>query len=122
MGLFGSFKPDNTFPWNELHSLEDLEKALQEETEELKVFFKHSTRCSISTMALRDFQQSWNKEMSGFRLYFLDLLAHRDVSNALADKTDITHQSPQVIVLKGNEVVYTASHEQISAPKIQRIA
>jgi bacillithiol system protein YtxJ len=122
MGLFGSFKPDITFPWIELHSMIDLEKALQEETDDLKVFFKHSTRCSISTMALRDFQQSWNKEMSGFKLYFIDLLTHRDISNKIADEMNVNHQSPQVIVLKNNEVVYTASHEQISASKIQRIA
>jgi bacillithiol system protein YtxJ len=48
----------------------------------------------------------------------LDLLNHRDISNAIAEKTGIYHQSPQAIVLVNGEVKYQDSHSEISARRI----
>lgn len=121
MGLFGSFGAKSSFPWTDITSVQDLEDIFNRPSDKIKVFFKHSTRCSISSMALREFEKTWKQENTDFELYFIDLLKNRDVSNRLAELASVTHQSPQVIVRKGNELVYSSSHDRISATQIQRL-
>lgn len=113
MGLF-STKQQKSLPWIELKSIEELDQAIEKSNERPVLFFKHSTRCSISSMALNSFESQWSGG-DEVEIYYLDLLRHRDVSNAMAEKTDVFHQSPQVIVLKNNEVVYSATHSSINA-------
>ena len=64
-------------------------------------------------MAQKSFEMSF--DMEGVNAYFLDLIAHRDISNQIATKWHIQHQSPQLLLIKNNEVVYHASHEDIDA-------
>lgn len=113
MGLFSS-KQRKSLSWIELKSIEELDIAIEKSKEKPVLLFKHSTRCGISSMALNSFETQWNggDEMD---IYYLDLLNYRDISNAIAEKTNVFHQSPQVIVLKNNEVVYTATHSSINA-------
>ena len=123
MGLFSrkSSTETNAFPWIHLNSLQQLQDIYNTPSDKLKVFFKHSTRCSISSMALRYFQADWNLNNECAELYFLDLIAHRDVSNEIAELTGVPHQSPQAIVLKDKQVKYHESHSHIDAVEIQKL-
>ena len=47
-------------------------------------------------------------------LYFLTIQDHRDVSNTIADKFEVRHESPQLLVVKNGEVVFHTSHGAIS--------
>ena len=105
----------------EINSVDQLSQILTEENNnKYNLFFKHSIRCSISSMALKFFESDWSNP-ENVVCYFIDLISFRDVSNALANSTRVEHQSPQVIVLKGNEVVYQASHQAIDAEKILKL-
>ena len=84
---------------------------------ETVVLFKHSTRCSISNMAWKMFQQEWNN--SETPVYCLDLLNYRSVSSAIALQFKIEHQSPQVLVIKNGACVYHATHQAIDAAIVQ---
>jgi bacillithiol system protein YtxJ len=106
------------FPWKKLTDLASLEEILSAPGKNL--IFKHSTRCSISSFALRDFERSFDKD-SGINCYFLDLLRHRNISDAIAERTGIYHESPQVIVLNEGKVVYEASHHKIDTQTINHI-
>ncbi|MEQ9167890.1 MAG: bacillithiol system redox-active protein YtxJ [Fulvivirga sp.] len=99
--------------WNELTSLEQLEIAVNESKEQPVVIFKHSTRCNISSMAFDRLQRSWEND-ANVKPYYLDLIKYRDISNQIADKFGVTHQSPQVIVLRDGHPVYDMSHMGIS--------
>lgn len=81
------------------------------------IIFKHSTRCSVSRMVLRNFEQDATL-LKDFNVYYLDLLNFRDISNQLATDFNIQHQSPQVLVVKGEQCLYDASHERIDAAVI----
>lgn len=119
MGLFGFKKTEKeAFPWNELTSVEQL-KALLEESENPILLFKHSTRCSISTMAINRFENEWDKSKTEIKPYYLDLLAHRPVSAEIANLTGVEHQSPQAILVYKGKVFYDASHSGINAQVIQ---
>lgn len=111
----------NRLPWVELTSVEQLMEVLSTTEEKPVLLFKHSTRCSISMMALNSFQSKWTSGDELCGLYFLDLLNHRDVSNEIAVLTGVIHQSPQAIVLKGKEIIYDASHSSIDARRIEAI-
>ena len=106
-------------PWIEITSVDQLHHIWNNSLTQPAVFFKHSTRCSISSMSLRAFERSW--DIDDTQLFFIDLIAHRDVSNLLAELSHIEHQSPQVIVTKNNHVIYINSHGTINADKIQQL-
>jgi bacillithiol system protein YtxJ len=118
MGWFSRDKEEKKqsgLPWQRLTSVDQLKQVIASSSDKPVLLFKHSTRCSISAMALNSFQQNWEGTPEQIDIYYLDLLNYRDVSNAMAMETGVIHQSPQVIVLKNNEVVYTATHSSISA-------
>ena len=106
--------------WINIESVQQLNEILETNSDKIKLFFKHSTRCSISSMALKFFESDW-KNNEEVVCYFIDLIAYRDVSNALAHNTKVEHQSPQVIILNNNNVIYNASHQSIDADKILNI-
>jgi bacillithiol system protein YtxJ len=82
------------------------------------VIFKHSTRCSISLMAKRNFELDWQAIPENTSLYFLDLIAHRDLSALVAETFQVHHESPQVLLIKDGECILDASHSDISAEEI----
>ncbi|NJB82356.1 bacillithiol system redox-active protein YtxJ [Wenyingzhuangia aestuarii] len=93
--------------WNELTTVAQLEEVVAASKENKVVIFKHSTRCSISASVLNKFEKQIGE---GYTLYFLDLIAHRDISAAIADKFKVVHQSPQAIFLENGKVTQQDSH------------
>ncbi|MEY4835132.1 MAG: hypothetical protein RI980_1247 [Bacteroidota bacterium] len=84
------------------------------------VIFKHSTRCSISRMALKQFEAAFNYPEDKIVWYLLDLLNHRDLSNEIADRYKVTHQSPQILVIQNGKAVFNASHDSIAAEDLKQ--
>lgn len=107
--------------WNSLTDESQLEVIKQESEEAPVLIFKHSTRCSISSMAINRLERSWNDDKN-IKAYYLDLIQYRDISNLVAQEFNVQHQSPQVILVKGGEAVYTDSHMGISADRIESAA
>ena len=107
--------------WNIITSNDQLDLIEQESSKTPVVIFKHSTRCSISSMAMNRFERAWD-ENNGIKAYYLDLILYRDIYDAIAEKFGVVHQSPQVIVLKDGQVIYNDSHMGISVNDIQSAA
>jgi bacillithiol system protein YtxJ len=119
MGLFGLKKTaKEAFPWIELTSIEQLNELL-ENKEHPVLLFKHSTRCSISSMALNRFESDWDQSKTEIQTYYLDLLEQRPISAEIEKLTGVTHQSPQAILVFQGKVYYDASHSGINAQVIQ---
>jgi|SRR5256885_13707185 monothiol bacilliredoxin len=102
--------------WIHLTDEEQLKQIISKSQIRPQVIFKHSTRCSISAVALNRLQKV--NQPSDIDFYFLDLLAHRGVSNKIVDLFKIDHESPQVLVIKDRECVYEESHLGISMDEI----
>mgnify|MGYP001158769216 CR=1 FL=1 len=102
--------------WVQLTDLQQLEQIKEASFQTPVLFFKHSTRCSISVMALNRFEREWNN--TTVNPYFLDLLNYREVSNQIATLFEVEHQSPQVLLIKDGVCVYHASHNAIDAQVI----
>lgn len=101
--------------WNELTSENQLEKLVELSEDYRVVIFKHSTSCGISRMVLKNLESQISKnEPEQTQYFFLDLLKYRSISNAIADKFQVIHQSPQMIILDNKTVAYADSHSAIS--------
>lgn len=106
--------------WIHIESVDQLNDILNTDNGQVKLFFKHSTRCSISSMALKFFESDWNNPDT-VDCFFIDLIAYRPVSNLISDLTKVEHQSPQVIVIKNQDVIYNASHQSIDVENILKL-
>ncbi len=98
--------------WQPMEWEEQIDRIMEASNQIPQLIFKHSTRCSISTMALQRLQNEWHPDTE-IDAWFLDLLAYRNVSNAIADRLGVWHQSPQAILIKEGRVVYHDSHHSI---------
>jgi len=103
----------------ELTTIEDLDRVWAASDEKPCLFFKHSTRCPISTRALSAFEQALTRpEADAVTWVYLDLIAHRDVSNEIATRSGIAHQSPQAILVQKGKPVWNASHIGITVDSL----
>jgi bacillithiol system protein YtxJ len=108
---------DNKINWNELTDLGQLNEIIAASNEKPVAIFKHSTRCSVSRMALKQFENEFNSS-DKVTPYFLDLITHRDISNEIANRFGVTHQSPQLILIKEGKAIYNVSHSDIDAEEL----
>ena len=100
--------------WHSIKSEEDLNAAIAKSSENKVAIFKHSTRCFISKTVLKNFEKEVEASDKKVDYYFLDLIEYRSLSNKIAEDFDITHQSPQLIVLENGKAIKDASHQSIS--------
>ena len=82
------------------------------------IIFKHSTRCSISRMSLKNFENEYDLG-ENVSAYFLDLISFREVSNEIASRFNVVHQSPQLLLIVGGKSVYDVSHNSIDAQELK---
>jgi len=102
--------------WIVLDTLAQLQTIAEKSFATPQVIFKHSTTCSISSMALNRLERAETPANVDF--YYLDLLKLRPISAAIAEKFQVHHESPQVLVIKNGECVYDESHYGISMDEI----
>ena len=114
-----SQKAKKEVDWVFLNDISMLDEIDQQSFSKPVLIFKHSTRCSISSMTLNRFENSV-KDEAGFQLYFLDLISHRDISNEVAMRYQVEHQSPQAILVRDGKAVYDASHTGIIYEEVER--
>ncbi|HLP64876.1 bacillithiol system redox-active protein YtxJ [Flavobacterium sp.] len=120
--IFGSSEDEavnSKVHWRELTDLGQLNEIINESTEQPVIIFKHSTRCSISRFSLKQFESEFDLH-DKIIPYYLDLLNHRDISNEIASRFDIEHQSPQLILIQDGKAIYDASHDAISVAGVKR--
>ena len=105
----------NDINWTQLTSIGQLDELDAQSHKHPVFFFKHSTRCSISSASLSRLERKWDqKSVGSIKPVYLDLISYRDVSDALANKYGIEHQSPQVLLVKEGKCIYDNSHFGIS--------
>lgn len=105
----------NWIPLQESSQLKVIDEASQHKP---ILIFKHSTRCSISKVALSRLEKE-DKILSA-DCYYLDLLKHRDISNQIAEHYQIHHESPQVLLIKNGTCVYDESHMNITWDDLEK--
>src|SRR5262245_49359365 len=103
---------------NELQSIADLDRALASGKGKV-VLYKHSTQCGGCDGAIEEIQEFLRSHPGAGEFYYLDLLAHRDVSNAIAQRLGVKHESPQAIFLEDGKVAAVLNHRAIRVAAIE---
>jgi bacillithiol system protein YtxJ len=116
--IFGSEETpksqESKMNWEILTDVNQLGEIIFNSNEKPAVIFKHSTRCSVSRMALKQFENEFDLQ-DKVTPYFLDLITYREISNEIANRFGVYHESPQILLIKDGQSVYDASHSDIDA-------
>lgn len=127
MGLFNKMFGDSVpkvttesdIDWNNLTERKQLDEIVAESSEKAVIIFKHSTRCGVSRMVLKGFEKEYAIDFEHAKPYFLDLLDYRDISNEIAERFGVVHQSPQLLVIKNGICIFHESHGSINASELR---
>ena len=112
----GSIRED----WIKLSSISDLDQAEKESHNKPVVLFKHSVICGISASAKHRLEKGYDIDPDQTPLYYLDLLNHRDISNEIANRFGIIHQSPQMIIIDKGKAIFNTSHHAVSLDTLKQ--
>ncbi len=97
---------------NEIGQLDELDLLSKTRPQ---LIFKHSTRCSVSSMAKRGLDMDLKQTRNAvFDIYYLDLIQYRNISNQIATRYHIQHESPQLLVIKNGQCIFNASHDDVA--------
>jgi bacillithiol system protein YtxJ len=125
MGILNKIFGNNTsetkkqpcFDWNALTTIEQFNDIVEKSRTKTQAIFKHSTRCGISSSVLKQFEKQRNTTIE---FHYLDLLKYRDISNDIASRFNVIHQSPQLLVIKNGVVVAHDAHYDIMGMDLDR--
>ena len=127
MGLFNSiFSNSNNqslqeaINWINLTNLDEITDIKTLSTSESIFIFKHSTRCGISRMVKKQFEKLFLPNKNNIKVYYLDLLKYRNVSDAVSEVFQVRHQSPQLLIIRNEVAVKHASHYDITTISINK--
>ena len=106
-------------PWQPLNALPQLKQITRRSEEVPCLIFKHSTRCSLSSVAKFRLEEDWDFTMDEVDVYFLDILQHKDVAREIANAFLVPHESPQLLLIRNGACTYDASHMDISVTELR---
>ena len=104
-------------PWNYITEEKDIEELEKQSFSKPVIIFKYSTRCGISRITLSQFEKDLPENFDA-AYYFMDLVKYRSLSNEIAARFRVQHESPQLILLKDGKVIHHSSHQSINAAKL----
>ena len=102
-----------------LDGLEELDRLLAASERRPLVLFKHSYTCGASADALDELVTHLNAGPSDALYAMVTVQTHRDVSNAVARKLGIRHETPQALLIQDGRVVWSASHFRVTARAVE---
>ncbi|MBN8857666.1 MAG: bacillithiol system redox-active protein YtxJ [Sphingobacteriales bacterium] len=102
--------------WKKLTSEVQWSEILERSYQKPQVIYKHSPRCSISSVVKSRLERS--NMGSDIDFYFLDVIADRGLSRAIAEDMRVVHESPQVLLIRDGSCVYNESHSAIMMDEI----
>jgi bacillithiol system protein YtxJ len=104
--------------WHKITTVAQLETIAERSNTVSCLILKHSTTCSISSMAKNRLEKKWDFDATDIEPYYLDLLSFRPISAAITERFQVHHESPQVLLIRNGECIYDASHLDISVEEL----
>jgi|SRR5699024_5199250 len=103
----------------ELLELSDLNEVWETSREKPVLLFKQSTTCPISANAFNEFNAFLNDGSSDTDAYFVKVRESRAISDEIAEELGVSHQSPQIFLVKDRKSVWNTSHDAITVNSIK---
>lgn len=92
----------------------ELDELLARSNEAPVVVFKHSMTCPISSAAYQEMLK-FDGEVA-----LVVVQRAREVSREVEARTGVQHESPQAIVLRNGQAVWSASHWKVTSEAVSR--
>lgn len=112
------FSKDINKDWIPLTEPEQLSGLIMESSSIPVIIYKHSSRCGLSAMTENKLEKGWDLLQPRVKLYFLDLIRYREASYSVAERFNVRHQSPQILIIKNGICVFNSSHYEINVETI----
>ena len=104
--------------WQTLTTQLELQEAISASDSRPCIILKHSTRCSLSSMAKSRLEKGFDQR---FQYYIIDVIRHRDISDSVARVYGVEHESPQAFLLRDRKLLEVKSHLAISPSHFQAV-
>lgn len=104
--------------WVEIDNLDAIERIIHSSKSKPQYIYKHSTRCMLSTWAYDEVAEASEELSPDVDINYVDVLASRDVSNLIADKFNVRHESPQILLVWDGQVLWSESHRRVKKDEI----
>ncbi len=104
----------------ELHDAADFDALLDASRDQPVALLKHSISCPISARGQKEFVQL--EDDADPPLYAVVVQYARDVSDQIAERLGVQHETPQVLIVANGEAVYHASHYDITTDALRDAA
>lgn len=115
--MFGSSGENNSH-WNVLAQKTDVDKVIQESRERPQLIYKHSSACGTSWFAKNELEHVMENLLETAEIHFVNVIHQRPVSNYIAEKLGVRHESPQVIIIFKGEVTWHVSHGGVNGTDV----
>lgn len=99
-----------------LHRMDELDALVAED--QPVVVFKHSGTCGISAEALDELVEHVSRSAGRVRYAIITVQTDRALSNAVAQRFGVRHETPQVLIVRGGRVVWSATHFRVTADAV----
>jgi len=107
-----------SFNWREISTENELNEVLSgtsDSAQKFPLILKHSKRCVLSGMAKNRLERNADQRIS---YYIIDVISNRAVSNLLSEKTGVKHESPQMFLFSGSNLISVKSHMAIDSSEV----
>lgn len=122
-GIKGIFSQNQsgTENWNVIEQNSEIDQIIDDSSNKAQLLYKHSDRCSVCMFTKSELEQSAEIITANAKMHFVDVIRSREVSDYIAEKLGVQHESPQAILVKDGEVVWHESHGAIKGEKVRKV-
>ena len=101
-------------------NLASLNELLRESERLPLLLFKHSESCGVSAEALDELEAHIAEGGAAVRYAVVTVQTHRELSNLVASRLGVRHETPQAILVRDGRAIWTASHVRVNAGELAR--
>jgi bacillithiol system protein YtxJ len=102
-----------------VHGINELDELLAESRQRPLLLFKHTYSCGVSAEALDELVDHLKQKTGDARYALVTVQTHREISNAVASRLGIRHETPQALLVRDGQVVWSASHFRVTATAVE---
>lgn len=103
-----------------LNDAQALDAAIAESSDRPVLLFKHSRHCGVSCEALDELHSHIEGAPGDVAYKMITVQTHRPLSDAVAQRLGLRHETPQAILLRDGKIVWNASHFRITATQLDQ--
>ncbi|MGF1669872.1 MAG: bacillithiol system redox-active protein YtxJ [Balneolaceae bacterium] len=101
--------------WNIPETENEVDEIFERSSDRPQLIYKHSNSCSICWFSKSEIESAFESISKYADCHFVNVVRSRPLSNYIASRSKIIHQSPQVLIIHNGIAVWNTSHGSIRA-------